>query len=147
MLNSMLSSNQVLDISCAFNALPHVIDFAFGLAGEKRSMTTGLRPVRRPAWKVTNSGLYCLGSRFIHDNTWQEYPFNYDPQILSDIVIQWLKKQPEPDNSNTDGIQDIGARVRGYASVFHDDPDKAREVQTPLNCVICIQPYALGYDK
>ena len=150
-LNAMFSSNQLFDITCELSILPHVIDFAFSMSGYKDYMSRTEKRMK-PAWQITSTGLYCLGTGSIEGlpfkkNVWEDYPFYYDPSILAGIVAQHIKKQPYPESSDTDGTETLGCRVRSFPSVFYNDPKNAESIKSPLDCIICIEPYAIGYDK
>ena len=148
-LDSMFSSNQKLDITCDFKALPHVIDFAFSLAGCKSAMTRSKDRVEL-AQQITNTGLYCLGTGSMKTknipagNGWTDLPFTYDPEIIASIVTGWVKKQTPKNETGTDGTEELGCRIRGLMSLPYDT---GHSIKNPLECIIAIEPYFLGYDK
>ena len=146
----MSATNQCFDVACRFEDLASVIALGVELAGWKEPMTRYDHRVR-PAFQVTDDGLYCLGVGTMHavgKSTpcagWTDFPFDYDPAILSPVVAQWVRAHPKPAPSGTDGTEVLGVRVRGVPSL---DPGRCGRIRDPLNCVLAFEPFHLGYDK
>lgn len=146
----MYATNQRFDVACRFEDLADVIDLGVSLSGWKEPMTRYDRRVR-PAFQVTDGGLYCLGVGSMHtvgkstaNVGWTDFPFDYDPAILAPVVAQWAKAQPRPAPSGTDGTEVLGVRVRGVPSL---DSGRCGRIRDPLNCVLVFEPFNLGYDK
>ena len=56
----MFSSNQRFDVTCTFDGLAEVINFAVKLSGCEEMFTRSTNKVM-PAWQVTSTGKDCLG--------------------------------------------------------------------------------------
>ena len=149
----MFSSNQKFDVTCELEGLEEVIAFAVKASGCLECLTRYDRRVR-PAFQATLTGLYCIGLGSVHaageseaPEGWTDFPFDYDPAILAPIVAQWVRSQPKPEPSGTDGTERLGVEVAHP----NDLPGIFRAwqggIKGPLNCILTFRPYAVGYDK
>ena len=148
-LNSIFSSNQKFDVSCELDALPHVIDFAFGLSGTLDAVARTQGRLK-PAFQILD-GFYCLGtslegSEFKSDD-WTPYPFDYDPDLVAGCVAQWVRKNPDPEHTGTDGTEKLGVRVMCKESAYSLMQAHGVRLRDPWTCIVAVQPYNLAYDK
>lgn len=143
---TMFASNQILEISCSKDQLEQTIRFAMELSGSAEYMTRTKYRVH-PAFAIIN-GMYCLADGHMDDSDIQcpdgytEFPFDYDPDILSAIILQWAEKQTLPARPGTDGSCELGFLIR--------IPRSHKPVSTPpdiMRSVITIQPYWCTYHK
>lgn len=158
----MFSSNQIFDVTCDFRDLARVIDFGVSLADDRECLTRRDGTVM-PAFQITETGLYCFGRGTMksippsqrypcghrgHDASegWTDFPFKYDPEIIAKIVTQWVKEQPEPPHTMTDGSEEIGVRVMCKESV-PDNGEIYMGIKNPFSTILVFQPYRQCYDK
>ncbi|MDE7244972.1 MAG: hypothetical protein K2O18_13505 [Oscillospiraceae bacterium] len=78
---------------------------------------------------------------------WTDYPFDYDPKIIAEIVQQRIEKQPEPEAPYTDGSSRLGVRVMCKESM-NDVPDAMYNgIANPWPAILVFEPYMMTYDK
>lgn len=153
----MFSSNQHFDITCSFEELPRVIDFAVHLAGDYEMFTRQVNRVK-VAWQETSTGLYCIGPgtmaaggihphRSATSEGWSDYPFDYDSSIIAGIITQWIEKQPTPDMPDTDGSTELGVRVRDLNTLTEDTSVYDCGIKTPYALFLAFEPFVQTYDK
>ena len=154
----MFSSNQILDISCEQRDLGKVIKFAVGLDDEELFTRSDGR--LKMAFSEPVPGVYAIGRgsfpgfsdrpEVAHPagKGWVDYPCDYDPNIIADIINQWIQKQPEPKHTGTDGSEHLGVRVRCLESMGDDLP---HSYDLPnwdwFSCILLFTPIHMAYHK
>ena len=90
----MFSSNQVFEISGSMDQLPIALQFALDYSDHARAMTP--REIERGCklvYQIAKDGKYCIGWAFKDiQEGWQEYPFDFDVEIVARIIAQYLGK-------------------------------------------------------
>lgn len=128
----MYHSNQILDVTCEPKDLDQVIAFAVGLYTENAHLFTRLDGRMKMAWSEPVPGAYALGTGSMKPyeagpnkgyghgapEGWTDYPFDYDPEIVSKITAQWLEKNPPKDAERPliDGSTHPGFRAMSLRS-------------------------------
>jgi len=160
----MFTSNQILDVICDARDLPKVLQFATDLDDALEFFTRSDGRIT-PAFAEPVPGVYAIGKGTIEPFTtganaghghgvsrgWTDYPFSWDPEIVSGILRQWLEKNP-PDPATkpcTDGCVRPGFRIRSLESISPELPPY-HEIMSRWDCwptVVCVTPCWLRYDK
>ena len=79
----MFSSNQVLEISGSFGQLQSALEFALKMSGYSKYV-----------YQITDDGKYRIGK--VYDKPkegWNEFQFDFDTSIVSQIITHFLSKQ------------------------------------------------------
>lgn len=96
----MFSSNQVLEISGNMNQLQFALQFALDYSGHAKNMEP--REIKRGCklvYQISKDGKYCIGWDYREvSKGWQEYPFDFEVDIVARIIAQYLRKMETPDN-------------------------------------------------
>ncbi len=96
----MFSSNQVFEISGSMDQLPIALQFALDYSDHARAMTP--REIERGCklvYQIAKDGKYCIGWAFKDiKEGWQEYPFDFDVEIVARIIAQYLGKLETPNS-------------------------------------------------
>ena len=96
----MFSSNQVFEISGSMDQLPIALQFALDYSDHARAMTP--REIERGCklvYQIAKDGKYCIGWAFKDiQEGWQEYPFDFDVEIVARIIAQYLGKLETPNS-------------------------------------------------
>lgn len=96
----MFSSNQVFEISGSMDQLPIALQFALDYSDHARAMTP--REIERGCklvYQIAKDGKYCIGWAFKNiQEGWQEYPFDFDVEIVARIIAQYLGKLETPNS-------------------------------------------------
>lgn len=92
----MFSSNQILEVSGDLshgNDLYNALEFALKASGDINSFTRTDKK-SKCVYQITEDGRYCIGWAFdgIKDG-WSEFQFDFDLNIISQIISQYLSKQ------------------------------------------------------
>lgn len=145
----MFSSNQVLEISGSMRQLEAAIEFAMMYSGRAECFTRHEKP-SKCVYQITYDGRYCIGWS-LHDRDappdgWSEYPFDYDPKIISAVVQQWLEKAPKPidEHEGFDGSHRIGFLLRECSGNRWKDWGG---IKNGLHCIITLRPFWCFYAK
>lgn len=143
----MFSSNQVLEISGSLDQLEAAIEFAMMYSGQKRYFTRKDNPAKC-VYQVTDDGRYCIGWNFNGTkNGWTEYQFDYDVNIISRIVRQYIEKSEKPVNEfgDYDGISEVGFLLQeGPGGKTYDERSRVKE---NFYCIVNIRPFWCYYAK
>lgn len=128
----MFSSNQVCEISGDFNQLEIAIRFALNMYGFPNSPND-------VSYQITEDGKYCLGWFCDEDKGWRRYDFDFDAHIVSEIIIQHLKKQNiEDPYEYADGSSYKGFLMKAIPSTFSDEFEG---IKAPFYGIVSIEPY------
>ena len=106
-MNHMFSSNQVLTYSGTFNELQLALEFALKASGNDKHMNEAERKRGcKLVYQISKTGKYCIGWAFETVTTgWKEYDFDFDVEIVSKIIAQYLKKQEPINNKDKEVIR------------------------------------------
>lgn len=129
----MFSSEQVFEVSGDMSQLEKTISFAIDMYGNRKKIS----------YQITEDGKYCLG--WHDDEGWNEYPFDFDPHIVAEIVKQHLEKQDCEDPYDwADGSSDKGFLMKAIPQTF---ADTANGIKHPFYGIVSIEPFMNFYAK
>ena len=142
----MFSSNQKFIVTGSMDQLKDVIKFAFILAGQdKYTLQSEYDRGCRIIYQISEDGkYYCLGSCFgeIPDG-WKEYPFKFDYDIVSKIIMQFLE-QFDIQEDTWDGSYEKGFIAENIEESFADKEDG---IVKPFYGTIKIRGFTTFYAK
>ncbi len=137
----MYSTNQVFAVSGEYRTLPDAIKMAFRLDGRQteQDFPTGYQIIG------DNYILGVVPNRSMYpDCPWQAYPFDTDVDIISSIVVQFLKKQHCPPGPDGDGTTHDGFLLMAPQTM----PDAMRlDIPEDFRAVAVIKPWPMFYHK
>ena len=152
----MFSTNQKFEISGDNQQLCNVIDFAVRMA-DCIDMFTRSEARVVPAFQKTKTGLYVIGTGTMRPNKthpdgievsrgWTDYQFDYDPQLIAGIVLQWLAQQPcrKDPTDGYDGGHEHGFICRSISSLTSVERES---IERHNSGIIAISKYPLFYAK
>ena len=140
----MFSSNQKLEISGCIehkNELKNALDFAIKASGWYEPFTRTEKTVKC-TFQITPDGRYCLGWGG-QDSGWQSFPFDFDVDIIAQIIVQHLRKQ-EIHGSFGDGSCDKGFLMKNIENYYSTERDGIKE---PAYGIVSFEPYTCYYAK
>lgn len=144
----MFSSNQVLEISGDMCQLESAIEFSMKYSGEAECFSRHNKP-SKCVYQTTDDGRYCIGWTLCDETPpdgWSEYPFSYDPKIISAIVRQWLENAPKPfdENAKWDGAHCIGFLLQESGGNRWKEQEA---IKNGHRCIITLRPFWCFYAK
>lgn len=161
----MYASNQKLDAACARDDLPKVLDFAVKLYGEELFTRSDGRIKMAFAVVPMAAGpdIYLIGTGSMEPyrtgvnkgwasklgKGWTDYPFDYEPDLVSRIISQWAAKQ-DLEMPSIDGSVEKGVRVMSIHTAYTDGPLPAPysiENIDMHDAILAFVPYAMEYHK
>lgn len=130
----MFSSDQIFEVSGSMDQLEKVIKFAIDMYGIGKNGIT---------YQITKDGKYCLG--WYTEGKWKNFPFDFDPHIVAEIVKQHLEKQDcEDPYSWSDGSSEKGFLMKVIPQTFSSVHDGISE---PFYGIVSIEPFMNFYAK
>ena len=145
----MFSSNQILQFSGSLShkdELKNALEFALNASGWLNPMTRADNPCKC-VYQVTKDGRYCIGWGGQQDG-WNEYPFDFDADIISQIIVQHLTKQDMVYDENCiDGWD--GSYCEGFLmkNIEYSFADMKNGIQKPNYGIVSFEPYTCYYSK
>lgn len=143
----MFSSNQVLEVSgCLGHSgeLYNALEFAFKASDKLICFTRADKP-SKCVYQITEDGRYCIGwnCHNIIENGWNEFPFDFDLSIISQIVIKHLEKQKV-----NYGVWD-GSYYKGFIMKVIDENMSSEYdgIKNPFYGIVEFRPYTCFYSK
>lgn len=132
----MLSSNQVLEISGEFDQLEQVLRLVIKMVNITRD---------RLAFQITKDGKYCIGWGE-KEHGWEKFQFDFDEHIVSEIIIQHLKKLPEVETEWDwyDGSTERGFLMKVIPETFADEENG---IKNPFCGIVSFEPFTVFYSK
>ena len=133
----MFSSNQIFEISGSLEQLEDAIRFAlkhYGTPNEK-----GL------FYQITEDGKYCLG--WSCEENWKEFPFDFNPHIVSEIIEQHIEKIMDNMTSDyefADGGTSCGFLMKAIPETFSYE---YQGIKKPFYGIVSIEPFENFYSK
>lgn len=134
----MFSSNQVFEISGCIdhkNDLKNALEFAIKASGWYEPFTRSEKPAKC-TFQITENGTYCLG--WHAKEGWSEFQFDFDIEIIAQIITQHLKKQHIIDEGG-DGSYHKGFLIKQI--------DWKSNVKNHDYGIIAIEPFTCYYAK
>ena len=108
----MFSSNQKLEISGDYSQLKSALEFALKYNGTDPN---------KLCYQTTDDSKYCLG--WFCDkpsSSWEKFQFDFDIDIVSKIIIQFLSKQKQEEIPDFDGGTANGFIMEVIHKTFSD---------------------------
>lgn len=146
----MFSSNQILQISGCIdhrNELKHALEFALNASGWMTPMTRAEKPCKC-VYQITEDGRYCIGWGGGEHKGWNEFPFDFDVDIMSQIIAKHLSKQKPVYMDNCldgwDGSYHAGFLMKIIEDSFADEDNG---IKKPSHGIVSFEPYTCFYAK
>ena len=143
------SSNQVLSYSGTFDDLQFALEFALKASGKDSHMNEADRKRGcKLIYQISKKGKYCIGWAFNTIPTgWKEYEFDFDPEIVSKIIVQYLKKQ-EPINIEDGELRGDGSTSKGFIMTRDCPcPEDIFDIENRFYMIVYFQAYENYYAK
>lgn len=144
----MFSSNQLLEISGCLdhkNELLSALEFALKFSDDLSSFKNETKADIRCVYQITQDGRYCIGKAYGKPKDgWNEYQFDFDISIISQIIVQFLKKQNAPCSDYGDGAYAKGFIMRAIPESMADEKDG---IKNPFYGIVEFRPYPCFYSK
>ncbi len=142
----MFSSNQILEVSGDLshsNDLYNALKFALKTSGDINSFTRKNNP-SKCVYQITDDGRYCIGWAFndIKDG-WSEFQFDFDLNIISQIISQYLSKQ-KVERDIWDGGYSKGFIMKAFPESMGNTYNG---VKNPSYAIVEFKPYTCFYSK
>ena len=133
----MFTSNQKLEISGNYNQLKSALEFAIKLDGTD---------LNKLCYQTTEDGKFCIG--WLSGNGlasgWKRFQFDFDTEIVSKIIIQFLSKQKQKDMIGFDGSTEKGFVMKVIPETFSDFEN---EIQNPFYGIVSFETFTCFYSK
>lgn len=133
----MFSSNQKLEISGEYDQLKSALEFALKLDG------TDFDDL---CYQTTEDGKFCIG--WMSGNGlalgWKRFQFDFDLEIVSRIITQFLSKQKQKDMQGFDGSTIKGFVMRAIPETFSDTLDG---IKNPFYGIVSFKAFTCFYSK
>ena len=140
----MFSSDQVLQYSGPLDNVEYLrnaLEFALKASGDLEVFTRNDNP-GKCTYQILDDGRYCIGWHEISD-IWKEYPFDFDLDIISRIIVQHLEKQ-EVEYGIGDGSYEKGFLMSAISRSFSNENDG---IKRPFYGIVEFRPYTCFYSK
>lgn len=133
----MFSSNQKLEISGEYDQLKSALEFALKLDGTDFD---------KLCYQTTEDGKFCIGwlSGSGLASGWKRFQFDFDTDIVSKIIIQFLSKQKQKGYAGFDGSTEKGFVMRAIPETFSDLSDG---IQNPFYGIVSFKAFTCFYSK
>ena len=133
----MFTSNQKLEISGNYSQLKSALEFAIKLDGTD---------LNKLCYQTTEDGKFCIG--WLSGNGlasgWKRFQFDFDTEIVSKIIIQFLSKQKQKDMIGFDGSTEKGFVMKVIPETFSDFEN---EIQNPFYGIVSFETFTCFYSK
>jgi hypothetical protein len=144
----MFSSNQILEVSgCLSHAgeLLSALEFALKFSDNLASFSAlKTKADIRCVYQITDDGRYCIGKSYGEPKTgWNEFPFDFDLDIIAAIIAKHLAKQ-EIKYGVWDGSYDKGFLMKVIEDSFADEENG---IKNPSCGIVEFSPYTCFYAK
>lgn len=141
----MFSSNQILEVSGCLNhsnELYNALEFALKASEKLNSFTRNNKP-SKCVYQITEDGRYCIGWAFDGvEKGWSEFPFDFDLNIISQIIAKHLKKQ-EVKGDTWDGSYEKGFLMKVIKECTSNEYNGIKE---PFYGIVEISSYICFYS-
>jgi hypothetical protein len=133
----MFSSNQKLEISGTYEQLKSALEFALKLDG------TDLEDL---CYQITEDGKFCLGWWTTNgsERGWEKFQFDFDTDIVSKIIIQFLSKQKQKGYAGFDGSTEKGFVMSAIPETFSDFENG---IKNPFYGIVSFKAFTCFYSK
>ena len=133
----MFTSNKKLEISGTYNQLKSALEFAIKLDGTD---------LNKLCYQITEDEKFCIGSGWTNEipSGWEKFQFDFDFDIVSKIIIQFLSKQKQKDMPLFDGDIEKGFVMRVIPETFSDFQNG---IKNPFNGIVSFETFTCFYSK
>jgi len=141
----MFSSNQILKISGPLDKeyISKSLEFALQCSGDYTNFIRTENPAKC-VYQITEDNVLCIGWAWDKLGAgWNNFPFNFNIDILTEIVINHLSKQ-EIKDSGWDGSYEKGFVMAAIERSFADEKDGIKD---PYYGIIKFEPFTCFYAK
>ena len=142
----MFSSNQILEFSGSLShsgELYNALEFALKASGNLDRFTRADKP-SKCVYQITEDGRYCIGWAFDKiEKGWTEFPFDFDLNIISQIIIKHLEKQ-KIDRDIWDGGYSKGFIIKAIPESMASE---SNGIKNPFYGIVEFSPYTCFYSK
>lgn len=143
----MFSSNQTLEVSGCLShdgELYNALEFALKFSGNLNNFTRSNKP-SKCVYQITEDGRYCIGWSFDGiAKGWNEFQFDFDLNIISQIIEQHLKKQDIIYDDYLDGSYRKGFLMK---IIEENMGDEYHGIKNPFYGIVEFSPYTCFYSK
>ena len=143
----MFSSNQILKISgCLEHSddLYNALEFALKATGDLTRFSHETKADVKCVYQITDDGKYCIGKSYGEpEEGWEEFPFDFDLNIISQIITKHLSKQ-EIKDGGCDGSYEKGFIMTAIEMSFADEKDGIKD---PYYGIVKFEPFTCFYHK
>jgi hypothetical protein len=139
----MFSSNQILEISGCIkhkNELRNALEFAIKASRWFEPFTRETNRAKC-TYQITDDGRYCIG--WNTKDGWNEFPFDFDIDIMSQIIVKHLERQSIA-YGPYDGGYDKGFLMRVIPNSFAEEENG---IKNPYYGIVEFAPYTCFYAK
>lgn len=146
----MFSSNQVLEISGCLDhngELFSALEFALKFSGNLSSFNNETKANIKCVYQITQDGRYCIGIAYgTPKDGWNEYQFDFDISIISQIITQFLKKHSIKASCPNYGD---GAYAEGFIMkvIPESMASESNGIKNPFYGIVEFSPYTCFYSK
>lgn len=143
----MFSSNQILEVSGCIDhegELYSALEFALKFSDDLLSFQNKTKANVKCVYQITEDGRYCIGKAYNKpENGWNEFPFDFDLDIISRIIVKHLEKQATQ-HGRWDGSYTKGFVMRVIPESFDDEENG---IKSPDYGIVEFAPYTCFYSK
>lgn len=135
----MFSSNQVFEISGSMDQLELALRFAIEYDESN---------IKHLVYQITEDGKYCIGWTPEREliKGWNKFQFDFDYEIVSRIIVQFLNKQEKQDSmyDSFDGSTDVGFLMKNIPDLFSDEYEGIKQ---PFYGIVSFEVFSNFYAK
>ena len=135
----MFSSNQEFSVSGSMSQLASALEFAINY--DETSP-------QNLVYQTTEDGKFCIGwaSDGKPENGWNKFQFDFDYEIVSRIIVQFLNKQKTEGSPYDyfDGGTDKGFLMKSIPDLFSDEYNG---IKHPFYGIVSFEPFINFYAK
>lgn len=150
----MFSSNQILKVSGCLDhneELYNALEFALKTSGKLSGFTRNDKPskcvyqITECVYQITEDGRYCIGWNCHNEveNGWNEFQFDFDLNIISQIIAKHLNKQ-NIKRDIWDGGYDKGFIMEAIPESMGSEYNG---IKKPFYGIVEFKPYTCFYSK
>lgn len=147
----MFTSNQELKISGEFHNISTALNFALKLSEQDKHLTKSERERGCKILFQLTDDKYCIGWGFKDvPNGWTEYQFDFDVEIVSKIIEQYLKKLVPVNAEDEDVMSGDGGTRDGFIMKcpwMEGEYDNENDIRNRNYCIVYFQKFVNYYAK
>lgn len=145
----MFSSNQIMEVSGSLSQIEELemaLEFALKFSGYDKSIKQEKNNRDyKLLYQITDDGKYCLGWGVNEvPKGWNEYPFDFEIDIVSRIIRQHLETFSEEKDGYYDGSYCKGFFMKCIEETMSSEKDG---IKNPFYGILYFKPYTCFYAK